>query len=406
MKYPILLVGLLVSTAACGSSTNGDATPTGGTSPSSGGQGADNAGGGTAGATASGGAATTGGFAMTGGNTGSGGASAGGTPGNGGQTVAAGGTDSGGSGTAAGGQSSETGGASVAGASTSGCVGQAWPTADPTSEGPFEVAVDKNVGPLAGYLPDPIYGDVQQRFNVYRPANLADSGYCHPILIWANGHGDNPEQNPPDCIIDAAANRWCGTYPPLIEQLASHGFVVVSSLSTTTSRGDPLPTIVGLDWILEQADDSTSPYYHHLDTDHIGALGHSEGGMSTCMAASEPRYSAIATVSGTRELTGLHTPALLICGGQDTVVSCDSVSSTYNAVANQPAMLLDNLSADHGGWLYQNGPEGPSIFALTAWFRVYLMDDTENRAYFFGDDCKLCTDSRVTVERNSLMLAQ
>jgi len=105
--------------------------------------------------------------------------------------------------------------------------------------------------------------------------------------------------------------------------------------------------------------------------------------MATCLAASDTRLSAIATVSGTGTLTGLHMPALLICGGQDTVVSCHSVDSTYNAVTNQPAMLLDNLSADHGGWLYQNGPEGPTIFALTAWFRVYLMDDTENRAYFF-----------------------
>ena len=30
------------------------------------------------------------------------------------------------------------------------------------------------------------------------------------------------------------------------------------------------------------------------------------------------------------------------------------------------------------------------------------MDDTANRAYFYGSGCKLCTDNRVTVERNTL----
>jgi hypothetical protein len=285
----------------------------------------------------------------------------------------------------------------------SGCVGETWPTADPTSAGPFQVSVDKDVGPLAGFLPDPVYGNVQQRFNVYRPSNLDSSGFCHPVLVWANGHGDNPEQHPPECIVNPATNTWCGTYPGLINQLASQGFVVIASLSTTTSRGEPLPTITGLDWLLQQAEDPASPYFHHLDTAHIGALGHSEGGASTCMAAADPRISAIATVSGTRALTGLHGPALLICGGQDTTVPCDGVSNTFNAVADQPAMFMNNLAADHGSWLGQNGSKGPDFFALTAWFRVHLMGDEANRQFFFGPNCTLCTDNRVTVQRNALM---
>jgi len=183
--------------------------------------------------------------------------------------------------------------------------------------------------------------------------------------------------------------------------------VVVASLSTTTSREDPqsgkLPTIIGLEWLLEQAEDPSVPYYHRLDTAHIGALGHSEGGASTCKAVADPRIIASGTVSGTSTITSLHGPSLFICGGQDTVISCDRVATDFRNVTDQPAMLVDNLSADHGGWLYQNGAKGPSIFALAAWFRVHLMDDTENRKYFYGDNCVLCTDNRVTVEKNSLM---
>jgi hypothetical protein len=54
------------------------------------------------------------------------------------------------------------------------------------------------------------------------------------------------------------------------------------------------------------SEDPTSPYFQHLDTARIGALGHSEGGASTSIAAADPRISAIATVCGSRALTGLH----------------------------------------------------------------------------------------------------
>jgi hypothetical protein len=285
----------------------------------------------------------------------------------------------------------------------SGCVGgKAWPTANPAAAGPFQVAADKMVGPLAGYTPDPIYGDQQQRFNVYRPQNLATSGYCHPILVWANGHTDNPEPNPPLCVVDSAANKWCGQYLPLMNHLASHGFVVIASLSTTTSKGDPLPTIAGLDWLLQQSETPSSPYYHRLDTANIGQLGHSEGAMSTCMVASEPRYKALAAICGTRTLSGVHTPMLFYCGGKDTTVPCAGVHDVFATVTNQPAFFIDELASDHGWWVYQ-GAKGVSLTMAAAWFRAHLMGDTANRKYFYGPSCTFCTDSRVNVEQNSLI---
>jgi hypothetical protein len=299
--------------------------------------------------------------------------------------------------------SGDPGAAGAPSVSPTGCVGQAWPTADPTSPGPFEVTADRGIGPQAGIVPDRIFGNVQQRFNIYRPSNLATSGLCHPILVWANGTGDNPEQRPPECIVEPSTNTWCGTYPGLMNQLASHGFVVMASLSTDTAAGDPLPTITGLDWLLEQAEDPSSPYYHRLDTTRVGAFGHSQGGASTSIAAADPRISAIAPIHGTRALNGLNGPALFICGELDTAVTCASVANTYRTVTEQPAVFLNNLAADHGSWLGQGGSQGPTFFALTAWFRVHLMDDVDNRRFFFGEDCALCTDSRVTIERNGLM---
>ena len=432
MRRSLLLAALVSSTVSCESSSGGGNTSqgTGGFSAPSG------AGGGATGGTTavgmgganSGGAIAMGGVSATGGNstgTLSGGTTAGGdssggsssagmtgsttggaaTNGSGGR-VGSGGGQPGGAGP--GGQAGVAGQAGgglggSGGGSPNGCVGKVWPSADPTKAGPFQVAADKNVGPLAGVVPDPIYGDKQQRFNVYRPSNLAQSGYCHPILIWANGYRDNPEQNPPDCVVNSSSNQWCGQYSPMLNHLASHGFVVVASLSTATAEGNPLPTIAGLDWIMKQAEDSSSPYYHHLDTANVGQLGHSYGAMSTCMSASEPRYKALAAICGTRALSGVHTPMLFFCGGKDTTVSCSGVKDTFRTVTNQPAFFLSEKNSDHGSWVYQ-GASGVSLSAAAAWFRIHLMNDTANRKYFYGQGCSFCTDNRVDAEQNSLMM--
>lgn len=453
MKHSVLWVGLLATTAACGNSPRNEGLSTEGLEPATGGQGATQpggvmdapvtpaGGGGDTGSTpgastnpaasgaSSGGSSSTGNVTFPGDAatestaTGSGGTTTGGaTTGEGTATGGAltSGSDptegTGGANAGTGAATDETGGAGAGGVETgdasggsgganagsSGCVGQAWTTADPRSAGPFQVTADKNVGPLAGDLPDPIYGDEQQRFNVYRPANLADTGYCHPILIWANGYTDNPEPNPPQCVVDQAANKWCGQYLPMMNHLASHGFVVVASLSTATGRGNPLPTLVGLDWILEQAEEPSSPYYQRLDTANVGQLGHSFGGMSTCMSASDPRYKALATICGTSQLNGVHTPMLFFCGGRDTTVDCSGVRDTFLTVTDQPAFFINELNADHGSWVYE-GPGGVSLSSAAAWFRAHLMGDTENRKYFYGADCTFCSDNRVQVEQNNLM---
>ncbi|NLL13450.1 MAG: hypothetical protein GX267_08605 [Fibrobacter sp.] len=280
-------------------------------------------------------------------------------------------------------------------------TGKPWPTANPTAAGPFRVKADKNVGPKAGYLPDPIYGNDQQRFNVYYPENIANSGYLHPILIWANGYTDNPEQNPPKCITDAGQNKWCGQYLPMMNHLASHGFVVVASLSTATGN-EPYPTLVGMDWIIEQNEDPSSHFYHRLDISNIGQLGHSFGGMSTCKTASDPRYKALATICGTSAISGLHTPILFFCGGNDNTVKCKGVEDVFDSVKDHPAIFINEKNADHGSWVYQ-GPNGVSLSAAAAWFRVHLMNDTENRKFFYGPNCTFCRDNRVEVKQNSLM---
>ena len=158
---------------------NKDGASAGGTGGSGTGQGGS---GPSAGVSHGSGGAAGGSVVVTGGQLGSGGG-----VGTGGQPDAGGtaGHGSGGSGALDGGVGPSTDGGPV----SSNCTGAPWPTGgDPTKAGPFQVTSDKNVGPLAGAVPDPVYGNTQQRFNVYRPTDLAQGGYCHPIILWGNGH--------------------------------------------------------------------------------------------------------------------------------------------------------------------------------------------------------------------------
>jgi len=178
----------------------------------------------------------------------------------------------------------------------------------------------------------------------------------------------------------------------LIKQLVSHGFVVVASLSSQTLQGTPLPQVVGVDYMIQENDNPASPLYHHLDTAHIGATGHSQGGAATTVAGADPRITAIAPIAGSRANVTLHGPAALLCGGMDTTVPCTSVQSAYDSISTVPVMLGENLGATHGSWI--GSIKDPYMIAVTGWMRVHLMGDTANRSMFYGPSCKLCTDTQ------------
>jgi hypothetical protein len=305
-------------------------------------------------------------------------------------------------GTAGGGQAGTTGGsASGAGGSAAGAGGgtgscvptKTWGTADPSARGPFEVVVEKDVGPPAGE-PDALHDDMVPRFNVYRPKDMGQ-GYCHPVITWGNGTADQPEPNPPACPAGS-----CGHYKTLLDQLASHGFVVVASLSSQTARGTPLPQVAGVDWMIQENENPTSALYHRLDVARIGATGHSQGGAATTMSGADPRIRAIAPICGSRANITLHGPALLLCGGADTIVPCSSVQTAYDSISTVPVMIGDLDGVTHGSWI--GSIKDPVMVGVTAWMRVHLMNDTANRSMFYGPDCKVCSDSKWTVQRKMM----
>lgn len=313
-----------------------------------------------------------------------------------GGSSASGGQQTGGTAAVAGAGGGNAGGAggTGGGAAGGGCIPtKAWGTADPSSPGPFEVVVEKDVGPTAGE-PDALHDNMVPHFNVYRPKDLGQ-GYCHPVITWGNGTNDQPEPNPPGCPSGS-----CGHYKTLLNQLASHGFVVVASLSSQTAKGTPLPQVAGVDWMIAENANPASALYHRLDIAHIGATGHSQGGAATTMSGADPRIVAIAPICGSRANITLHGPALLLCGGADTTVPCSSVQTAYDSISTVPVMLGELAGVTHGSWI--GSIKDPVMVGVTGWMRVHLMNDTGNRSMFYGASCKTCSDSKWKIQRKMM----
>jgi len=356
----------------------------GGAAPSSGGAGAS-AGTNSAAGSSAGGAGTTSG------------SSAGGAPtGGGGFTNQAGGGSGGANAVGGAAGSPSVGGASGASGASGGCVPtKTWGTADPASPGPFTVTVEKDVGPENG-APDKLHDNMRPHFNVYRPTDM-NQGYCHPVITWGNGTNDQPEPNPPAC------GNGCGNYKLLVNQLASHGFVVVASLSSQTLQtiaGSPLPQVAGVDWMIAENENPASALYHRLDLAHIGATGHSQGGAATSASSADPRIVASAPLCGAQANITLHGPALLLCGGADTIVPCSRVQPAYDSISNVPTLMAELAGMTHGSWI--GSIKDPAMVGITAWMRVHLMNDTGNRGMFYGADCKVCSDAKWKIQRKMM----
>jgi hypothetical protein len=250
-----------------------------------------------------------------------------------------------------------------------------WPAADPSKKGPYATTTENNTGP-------------DGMFTLFRPMDLGTQ--AHPVITWGNGTGTTPM-----------------VYAFLLDQLASHGFIVIASNSMNVGQGNPPPMLQGVDWVIQENGDPMSPLYQHVDATRIGATGHSQGAFATTTAGLDARIKAIAPIEGTLPNGMLHGPALLLCGSMDTTVGCSGAMSAFQA-DTVPRMYAELTSADHTNWISGGfaaqfgGAMNPFVIAVTAWMRVQLMDDSALRPMFYGADCSMCKDSNWKIMQNML----
>jgi hypothetical protein len=254
--------------------------------------------------------------------------------------------------------------------------------------GPYTVATKAGVD-LSSTGDLPTTGDAgPSTATIFYPSDMSDN--CpHPIVSWANGTGVTGSQ----------------TYAFFNNNAASWG-IVVAAADNPNSAG---PNFVGgggpynkagIDYLLKQNNDSTSPFYHHLST-RAGVSGHSQGAFAATLATQHPNVEAEVQVEG-GGVPKAGIAFLALTGSNDTVVGTMSPMSSYTS-ATGPSMFAEYTGADHtttptaGGWFQKNPGTIQFMRFYTAWWRCFLADDAIACTMFKGgSSCGVCKDPNWT----------
>jgi hypothetical protein len=254
------------------------------------------------------------------------------------------------------------------------CTGRGLPpTTDYGAPGPFVPTTVTNTGPDGQYT-------------LFRPATLGQDGFLHSPASWGNGITTMPEH-----------------YAPLLETVASHGFVVIASNSTNVTA--QLMT-AGHDWLLAQ-NDAPGELQGKLAPACAVTIGYSLGGGAAVNSGSHP--SVVTTVSfhglqGAAE--SLHGPLLLVTSTNDGFVTkAGFAQPTYDRSSAVPTLMatleVPGATPDVAGHLIPLGDAGDERAPAIAWLRLWVFGDQAARRYFYGSDCVLCVTPWVDIQRKN-----
>ncbi len=209
------------------------------------------------------------------------------------------------------------------------------------------------------------------KFEVWYPSGMETSGEKYPVIISNNGTG---------CLAS--------TYPKWFEHMASWGFIVVGNEEGTSWDG--VSAEKSLAWILDQNANKASIFYHHLDTDNIGTIGHSQGGTgvvncitvqphadmyktSVMLASTHNGYNPL--LQWTSDASRIKVPTLILVADADGLTSMEDYNKLYNAIPDTVSKLAARrLDCVHGDMLFI--ADG----YVTAWMMWQLKGDGDGRA--------------------------
>jgi hypothetical protein len=133
--------------------------------------------------------------------------------------------------------------------------------------GPFNGVVKVKTTPPGGWL---IY-----------PKEIGKDGIKHPLFVFGPGGGTTPD------TYEQMGMHW--------DRYGSYGFVIYV---LPRSTGDGAPMKAGLDWLIAQNEEASSPLYHKLDVTKVCAAGHSQGSVTTFAFMPDPRVTTTIHISG------------------------------------------------------------------------------------------------------------
>ena len=209
---------------------------------------------------------------------------------------------------------------------------------------------------------------------VYYPSDIKKSHISYPALVWANGTAVSYD-----------------LYEKLLIEIAKGGYIVVANEETMSADGKAQRS--SIDFIIEQNDDENSIFYKKVNTDKIGAIGHSQGGRSSVNAAAfDDRIDCVVSIAGSNfveEAQALSTPAFFIAGSSDLIVDAKMWIVPAYENCKGPAVYASRKGAIHTRCC--TNPTDYSGYIID-WFDYYLKGDS-NAINTFKDGGTLSKDS-------------
>lgn len=238
-------------------------------------------------------------------------------------------------------------------------------------------------GPFATASMEKAVSENWKKYKVWYPAELTRTEKTWPLLVLSNGTG-----------VHASSAR------AMLEHFASWGFIVLGNEEDNSWQG--VSAEKGLTWILSENTREGSIFYHRIDTDAIGAFGHSQGGVGTINAITvQPHhgmYKAAVSESPTQLSLAKNLKWSYAPGQVDVPIFYVSSNGFFDSNIVIPPKELERLfdlsvrspfrvmairkKADHGEMLYK--ADG----YVTAWFLYWLKGD-ENAGTVFRKDGEL-----------------
>jgi hypothetical protein len=156
------------------------------------------------------------------------------------------------------------------------------------------------------------------RYDLYYPTNLA-AGSPHPIITWGNGTGG---------VSSGASSS------------ASWGFVVVATRDRFTADGTTI--LDAANFMIGANSDPGSIFFNKLDTNRIGAIGHSQGagGVVRAMIASNGKITAVIPVELPGQQFCLCSPNQVLDTASITQGSVFFVDGSNDIPISPPIQLL------------------------------------------------------------------
>lgn len=232
------------------------------------------------------------------------------------------------------------------------------------------------------------------KYEICYPDELTSSERKYSVIVVSNGTG-------------VKASKYKASF----EHFASWGFVVIGSEEENSWDGSSAEK--SLNYLLECNADKDSVFYQKIDTEKIGSLGHSQGGVGAIStvtnAAHSDMYKTVVAQSPTNpgladnlgwhyDITKVHIPILMVAGTEkfdaETVIPLEKMNEMYDVLENVSIKVMARRkNTEHGYMLYS--ADG----YVTAWFMWQLQGDEDAAKAFIGDKPELMNNELYQEQR-------